>query len=57
MTESEKYQKLLEFVKSLAWLNRWDDEDIKEYNDQGFYLEAKEARDLLREMGEGRINE
>jgi hypothetical protein len=52
MTESEKCQKLLEFVKNLAWLHRYDDEEIKEFNGQGFYLEAKEARGLLKEIGE-----
>lgn len=45
-------KKLLEFVKSLAWIERYNDKEIKEFNDLGFYLEAKEARDLLKEIGE-----
>ena len=43
---------MLNFLKNLAWVHRYTDKEIEEFNENGSYLEAKEARDLLREIGE-----
>jgi hypothetical protein len=48
----QRYEKLLEFVKSVAWIDRYTDKEIQEFNDIGYYIEAVEARKLLEEIGE-----
>lgn len=50
----EKYQKLLKFVKELAWLTM-DDEDLEAEIYCGSIEDAiiaKKSRDLLKEIGE-----
>ena len=44
--------KLLEFVKELAFLDRYTDDEINEFNKIGYYFEVKEIRDFLKEIRE-----
>ena len=46
-----RHDRMLEFIKNIGWCHRYTDEEIKDFNDVGHYLEAKEARDLLKEIG------
>lgn len=47
-----RHDRMLKYLKTLGWLDTYTDEDIAEFNHNGSYLEAKEARDLLKEIGE-----